>query len=117
MPYIIYPDIESLIRKIDASENNLENTSTTKIGNHIPCGYLMSTFWGFNHIEDKQTLYRGKDCMKRFCESLREHGKSIIDFEKKKMLPFIRKELERQQDAKVCYVCGIRFFKKLFRVR
>ena len=54
----------------------------------------MSTFWGFNHIEDKQTLYRGKDCMKRFCESLREHAKGIIDFEKKKMLSLIRKELE-----------------------
>ena len=84
MPYIIYPDIESLIRQIDGCENNLENTSTTKIGEHIPCGYLISTFWGFNHIEDKQTLYRGKDCMKRFCESLREHAKGIIDFEKKK---------------------------------
>ena len=117
MPYIIYPDIESLIRKIDGCENNLENTSTTKIGEHIPCGYLISTFWGFNHIEDKQTLYRGKDCMKRFCESLREHAKGIIDFEKKKMLSLIRKELEWQQDAKVCYVCGIRFFKKLFKVR
>ena len=94
MPYIIYPDIESLIRKIDGCENNLENTSTTKIREHIPCGYLISTFWGFNHIEDKQTLYRGKDCMKRFCESLREDAKGIIDFEKKKMLSLIRKELE-----------------------
>ena len=46
IPCIIYPDIESLIRKIDGCENNPENTSTTKIGKHIPCGYSMSTFWG-----------------------------------------------------------------------
>ena len=60
------------------AKKNLENASTPQIGEHIPCGYLMSTFWGFNHIEDKQTLHRGKDCMKKFCESLREHAKSIM---------------------------------------
>ena len=29
--------------------------------------------------------------MKKFCESLREHAKSISDFEKKKMRLFTRK--------------------------
>ena len=43
----------------------------------------MPTIWGFDHIKDKHTLYRGKDCMKKFCESLREQAKSIIDFFKK----------------------------------
>ena len=43
MPFIIYADIESLIRKIDGWANNPENFSTTKIGEHIPCGYSMST--------------------------------------------------------------------------
>ena len=49
--------------------------STTKIGEHIPCGYSMSTIWGFDHSEDKHTFYHGKDCMKKFCASLREHIK------------------------------------------
>ena len=57
MPYIIYADIESLIRKIDGCANNPENSSTTKIGEHIPCGYPMSTIWRFDHIEGKHTLY------------------------------------------------------------
>ena len=30
--------------------------------------------------------------MKKFCESLREHAKDIIDFEKKKMLPLTKEE-------------------------
>ena len=42
MSYIIYADIESLIKKIDGSANNPENSSTTKIGGHIPSGYSMS---------------------------------------------------------------------------
>ena len=75
----------------------------------------MSTIWGFDHIEDKHTLYRKKDCMKKFCESLREHARSIIDFEKKKMLLLTRKELEPHEDAKICYIYGLKFFRKLFR--
>ena len=84
MPYIIYADIEPLTKKIDVCENNPEKSLTIKIGKDIPCGYSMSTIWGFDHIEGKHTLYCGKDCMKRFCESLREHAKSIIDFQTKK---------------------------------
>ena len=32
----IYANIESLIKKIDGCANNLENSSGTKIGEHIP---------------------------------------------------------------------------------
>ena len=38
MPYTTYVTIESLIKKIDGCTNNLEKSSTTKIGEHISCG-------------------------------------------------------------------------------
>ena len=44
MPYIIYANIEFLIRKIDECAKNPEIFSTTKIGEN------------FDHIEDKHTL-------------------------------------------------------------
>ena len=47
MPYIIYADLESLIKKIDTCANNPEKSSTTNICKHIPCGYSMSTIWAF----------------------------------------------------------------------
>ena len=43
IPSIIYAKMDSLIKKIDGCANNPENFSTTKIGEHIPCGYSMST--------------------------------------------------------------------------
>ena len=61
----------------------------------------MSTIWAFDHIKTKHTLYCRKDCMKKFCEFLREHAKNIIDFEKKKMLPLTKEELKSHQDAKL----------------
>ena len=41
-------------------------SSTTKIGKHIPCGYSLSTIWGFNHMKNKHSLHRGKEYMKGF---------------------------------------------------
>ena len=81
--YIIYADTESLIRKIDPCANNPEKSSTMKIVEHIPCGYSMLTIWGFDHIENKHTLYRRKNCMEKFCDFLKERAKSIITFLKK----------------------------------
>ena len=67
MSYIIYAGIESLTGKIYGCANNPENSWTTKIGKNIPCVFSISVIWVFDHIENKHTLYCGKDCTKMFC--------------------------------------------------
>ena len=79
------------LKKIDNCKNNPEKSSTTKIGKRIPCKYSMSTIWAFDHIENENSLYFKKYCMKHFCKSLREHTRNIIDFENKTMLPLTKK--------------------------
>ena len=110
MSHIIYADIKSLIRKVNGCANNLEKYSTTEIGVHIPPGYAMLKIWRFDHIENKHTFYCGKDCMKKFCTSLKEHTKNIIDFEK--IVRLTKEESKSHQDSKVCYICGKRILKK-----
>ena len=46
-------------------------------------------------MENKHDVYKGKDCMKKFCESLREHAIKIINFIKKK------KEIINKQTARI----------------
>ena len=84
-PFIIYADLECVIEKIDKCKNNPENSSTTKVSKHIPSGFSMSTISTFRSIENKHDIYRGKDCMKKFCEFLTEHAMKIINLKKKKM--------------------------------
>ena len=43
--------------------------------------------------------------MKKFCESVREHAMTIINFKKKKMKPLTNKEQKSYQNAKSCYIC------------
>ena len=40
MPYIIYTNLESFVKRIDGRANILEKTSTAKLGEDIPCGYM-----------------------------------------------------------------------------
>ena len=54
----------------------------------------MSTIWRFDPIENKHTLYRGRDFMKRLFDSLKENAKNTIDFEKKKNVTFSKKRIK-----------------------
>ena len=69
---IIYADLECIIKKIDGCKNNSENSSTTKVSEHIPSSLLISTISSFRSIENKHDVLTGEHFMKMFCESLTE---------------------------------------------
>ena len=47
----IYEDLEYFIKRIDACKNSFKKSSATKIGEHIPRGYSMTTIWTYDGIE------------------------------------------------------------------
>ena len=105
-PFIIYADLQCIIEKIDGCKNNPENSSTTKVSEHIPSGFLMSTMSSFRNIENWHDVYRGKDSMKKFSrEFFREHVMKIINFKKKKMKLLKKEQQESYKNAKIDYTC------------
>ena len=64
LPFIIYADLECLLKKIDTCYNNPALSSTTKINQHIPAGYSIYTNCSFNKSNNKLSYYRGENCMK-----------------------------------------------------
>ena len=66
--------------KTDECKNSPENSSTTKVSEHIPFSFPMSIMFPFRSIENKHDAYRGKDCMKKFSEFLGKHAMKIINF-------------------------------------
>ena len=65
----------------------------------------MSTISSFRRIENKHDTYRGKGCMKNFCEFLVEHAMKMIDFKKKKMKLLTKEQQESCENAKICFTC------------
>ena len=71
-------------RKIDQCRNNSENSSTAKVSEHIPSDFSMPIISSFRSIENKHDVYKGKDCMKKFCGFVKGQTIKIINFKKKK---------------------------------
>ena len=65
----------------------------------------MSTISSFKDVENKNDVCRDTDCMKNFCESLREHVIKIINFKKKIMKLLAKKQLELNENANICFIC------------
>ena len=59
----------------------------------------MSTILSFKSIENKHDAYRGKDCMKKFYESLREYAMKKINFKKIKMKLLRNEQQNSYQNA------------------
>ena len=51
-PFIIYANLEWIMEKIDGCKNNPENSSTTKVSEHIPSTFSMSTISSFTSIDN-----------------------------------------------------------------
>ena len=109
LPFIIYADLECLLKKIDTCQNNPALSSTTKINQHIPSGYSIYTNCSFDKSNNKLSYYRGEDCMKRFCKDLKDHATKIIDFKKKTMIPLTKEEEDDYNKENICYICKKEF--------
>ena len=110
-PFITYADLE----KTGGCKNNPENLSTVKVSEHIPSAFSMRTISSFRSIENKYDVYRGKDCMKNFCESLREDALKIINFEKEKIRLLTKERQESYENVKICYICKDKFENKYLK--
>ena len=98
--FIIYADLESLTEEMDRCEKKSEKSFTTKVGEHVPLGFSMSTISSFKYIENKYSVFRGKDCIKKIFKCLKNHGRRIIDFKKKKMKLLTNKQQEWYENRK-----------------
>ena len=96
-PFITFASFESLIERTDGCKNK---SSTRKLGKPVPCEYLMSMIRTFDGIENKHDVYRGEDCMRNFCESLRQLVMKTTNFERKKMMPLTKGKKRNQGNGK-----------------
>ena len=120
LPFVVYADLECLLKKISTCQNNPNESSTTEINKHTPSGYSLFTNCSFYKSKNKFNNYRGKDCMKKFCKDLREHATKIINYEKKRMTSLTTKEKIHYNEPEICYICKKEFDKsdkKNYKVR
>ena len=70
VPFIMYADFESLLEPIQGSSKDPSGPWTTVTNNHIPSGSCVYSEFAYGKDENPLTLYRGKDCVKKFCDHI-----------------------------------------------
>ena len=72
-------------------------------------GYSLFTSCSFDEKNNVIDYYRGKDCLKKFCQDLKKQAKSIVNFEKKEMIELTEEEVYKHHVGKRCFICKGKF--------
>ena len=68
VPFIMYADFESILTPISGPGNNPRISTTRDIKVHVPSGWCVHSEFAYGEVKDPLKLYRGKDCVKKFCD-------------------------------------------------
>ena len=66
VPFIIYADLEFLLKKVQSCQNNPENSYTEKKVKHKSSGYAWFSICSFDETKNRRYFYSGKDCIGNF---------------------------------------------------
>ena len=107
VPFIMYADFESILELIQGPGNNLMISSMREVNNHLPSGWCVRSEFAYNgKIENPLKLYRGKDCVKKFCDNIIGEARHLYQsFPVKPMTPLIPKEMDRYKRLERCHIC------------
>ena len=105
VPFIIYADIESLLKSIQSSEPNPRGSYTEKYQKHEPISfsYYIKCF-DENVFSREPRTYTGLDATQKFVEWIEKDVIEIANIPKKDMI-FGKEEEERFNEETKCWIC------------
>ena len=135
VPFIMYADFESILEPIqgpkDPATAKRGFTSggpnpvfmgpyTSKVTKHSPFGWCVCSKFAYREVKNPLKLYRGKDCLEKFCDYIRHEAHRLYHmFLEKSMDPFTKKQWKKYNKVSRCHICFKQFgdFKKGPKVR
>ena len=102
-PFIIYADLECLLKKEQPRQNNAENSYTEKKAKHKPSGYSLSLVCSFDETKNRRKFYRRRDYIEKLCNDLRELVTEIINYKEKETASLEDEETTIYESQKVTY--------------
>ena len=84
VPFIIYADLECLLKTEQSCQNNPKNSYTERNAKHKPSGYSLSLNCSFVETKSRCKFYRRKNFIERFCRDLKELATEIINYKETK---------------------------------
>ena len=106
VPFIMYADFESILEPIQGPENDPRTSSNKGVNNHVPSGWCVYSDFAYGKVENPVKLYRGEDCVKKFCDHvIGEAHRLYHAFPEKPMEPLNKKQWKKYKKASRCHIC------------
>ena len=106
VPFIMYADIESILEPIQGPGNDPRISSSRGINNYIPSVWCVCSEFAYGKVENPLKLYRGKDCIKKFCDHVIGEARRLYQsFPEVLMKPLTIKEMDRYKRLERCHMC------------
>ena len=114
-PFMMYVDFEAILELIQErvpgacappSGGDPEESYTKKVNQNIPSGWCVYSKFAYGDIDDPLKLYKGKDCVEKFCNHIKQEAHRLYHmFPEKPMDPLTKKQWKRYDKASRCHIC------------
>ena len=102
-PFIIYADLECLLKKEQSCQKNPEKFYAEKKAKHEPSGYSLSLICLFDAAKNRHNFYIGKDYIERFYKDVKELAIEISNCREHEMIPLTDEEIKFYKRQNVIY--------------
>ena len=128
VPFMMYADFEAILEPFqspnpDHNQPCAKGTApmgpyTSKVNQHIPSGWCVYSKFMYGEVKDPLTIYRGKDCIEKFCDHIKQEAHRLYHmFPEKPLDPLTKKQWKRYEKASRCHICFKPFNSKDPKVR
>ena len=106
VPFIMYADFESILEPIQGPNPAPTGSYTSEVTKHSPSGWCIYSKFAYGEVKDPLKLYRGKDCLEKFCDYIRQEAHRLYQmFPEKPMDPLTRKQWKKYKKSTICHIC------------
>ena len=106
VPFIMYADFESILEPISGPAPNPQMSSTHGVNIHTPPGWCVRSEFAYGEVKYPLNLYRGKDCISKFCEHIIGEARQLYNsFPEKPMIPLTKDQIKEYNRASKCHIC------------
>ena len=106
VPFIMYADFESILKLIQGLVNDLMISSTRGVNNQVRSGWCIHSEFAYGEVKDPLRLYRGKDCVRKFCDHVIEEAHRLYhSFPEKPMQALMKAQWKDYKHVISCHIC------------
>ena len=126
----MYADFESILEPIQGPNPVPTGPYTSEVTKHSPSGWCVYSKFAYGpsrlgtpsgsygEVKDLLKLYRGKDCLEKFCDHVRQEAHRLYHMiPEKPMDPLTKKQWKRYERSTICHICFKPFNSKEPKVR